>query len=67
VFRGITAAISTTPPVGRACCIGCDWGRTNDYTVFVVVSDAGEVLTLDRFRGIEYALQRARLAALWER
>ena len=44
-----------------------DWGRTNDYTVFVVVSDAGEVLEIDRFRGIEYSLQRARLEALYQR
>jgi hypothetical protein len=31
------------------------------------VSDQGEVIALDRFRGLEYSLQRERLAALWER
>jgi phage FluMu gp28-like protein len=67
IFRKILDAVSLTTPTGRAACIGVDWGRTNDYTVFVVVSDAGEVLELDRFRGIEYSLQRARLQALYQR
>jgi phage FluMu gp28-like protein len=67
VFRKILDAVSITPPVGKATVIGVDWGRTNDYTVFAVVSDAGEVLEIDRFCGIEYSLQRARLQALYER
>lgn len=67
VFRKILDAVSTAPSLGKAAAIGVDWGRTNDYTVFVVVSDAGEVLEVDRFRGIEYSLQRARLQALYER
>ena len=66
VFRKITDAILPTPATGKAAVIGADWGRTNDFTVFCVLSDAGEVLELDRFRGIEYSLQRARLAALYE-
>jgi phage FluMu gp28-like protein len=67
VFRKILDAISLGPATGKAAVIGVDWGRTNDYTVFAVVSDAGEVLELDRFRGIEYSLQRARLEALYDR
>ena len=67
VFRRITDAVMLTPPVGTAAVIGADWARTNDFTVFCVVSDAGEVLELDRFRGLEYSLQRARLQALYER
>jgi hypothetical protein len=67
VFRKITDAVSTSSPVGKPACIGVDWGRVNDYTVFCCVSDAGEVLAIDRFRGIEYALQRARLQAMYER
>jgi hypothetical protein len=47
--------------------IGCDWGRSNDYTVFTAISTQGQVLAIDRFRGLEYSLQRARLAAFWER
>jgi phage FluMu gp28-like protein len=67
VFRRILDAVSLTPAIGKAAVIGVDWGRVNDYTVFAVVSDAGELMELDRFRGIEYALQRARLQALYER
>ena len=67
VFRKITDAVSLTSPSGKAAVIGADWGRTNDYTVFAVISDAGEVLEIDRFRGIEYSLQRARLQAIYER
>ena len=67
VFRKITDAVYLTPPVGKAAVIGVDWGRTNDYTAFAVLSDAGELMEIDRFRGIEYSLQRARLQALYER
>jgi hypothetical protein len=67
VFRKILDAVSGTPPAGKAAVIGVDWGPTNGYTVFVVVSDVGEVLGIDRFRGIEYSLQRARLQAFYER
>ncbi|MGA2772541.1 MAG: hypothetical protein ABSG26_17155 [Bryobacteraceae bacterium] len=67
VFRKILDAVATGPAQGKGAVIGVDWGRVNDYSVFVVVSDAGEVLAIDRFRGIEYALQRGRLAALYER
>ncbi len=67
VFRKILDAVSLEPLKGRAAVIGVDWGRTNDFTVFVVLSDSGAVLEIDRFRGIEYSLQRARLQALYER
>jgi phage FluMu gp28-like protein len=67
VFRKILDAVSTSPAQGKAAVIGADWGRTNDYTVFIVISETGEVMEIDRFRGIEYSLQRARLQALYER
>ena len=67
VFRKITDAISVASPVGKAAVIGVDWARSGDYTVFIVVSDAGEVMEIDRFRGLEYSLQRGRLAAIYER
>lgn len=52
--------------------IGVDWGRTNDYTVFTVLARVPGLpytvaVEIDRFRGLEYALQRARLQALWGR
>ena len=68
VFRRITdAVLPAGMATSQAAMIGVDWGRTNDYTVFVVLSLAGEVIEIERFRGIEYTLQRARLKALWER
>jgi hypothetical protein len=66
VFRRILDAV-TDQPQGKACAIGVDWGRTNDFTVLTAVSDQGCVLEIDRFRGMEYALQRARLSALYQR
>lgn len=67
VFRRILDAVLTEEAKGKPAVIGVDWGRSNDYTAFVVISDAGEVLEMDRFRGLEYSLQRGRLAVLWER
>ena len=70
VFRRILDAVAEPPEGVSACAIGADWagsGRGGDYTVFVGVSTAGQVLGLDRFRGAEYGLQRARLQAFWER
>jgi Terminase RNaseH-like domain/Terminase large subunit, T4likevirus-type, N-terminal len=69
VFRKISEAILTTPPTGKPAVIACDWARSagGDFTCFLVLSDAGEVLEIDRHRGAEYAVQRDRLRALWER
>ena len=66
VFRRIQEAQSSTSP-GQTVMIGIDWGRTGDYTVFTGLSAAGEVTEIDRFRGLEYAVQRDRLKAFWER
>jgi Terminase large subunit, T4likevirus-type, N-terminal len=65
VFRRIAEACTNAAP-GPAVMIGVDWGRTGDYTVFVALSAAGEVCAIDRFRGMEYAMQRDRLRAFWE-
>lgn len=65
VFRRIMDAVKPieSKPAAQ---IGVDWGRTGDYTVFTAISAAGEVLAIDRFRGIEYALQRDRLKRFWD-
>ena len=67
VFRRILDAVMPCPEHIPAAVIGVDWGRVNDYTVFVAMSATGHVLGMDRFRGIEYALQRMRLAEFWRR
>lgn len=68
VFRRILDCVrDETKPTAPCAMIGVDWGRTNDYTVFTALSLAGEVMEIERFRGMEYSLQRARLRAMWER
>lgn len=70
VFRRILDAVYEIPPnitINPAVAIGVDWARTTDYTVFIAISTAGQVLAIDRFRGAEYSVQRARLRAFWER
>jgi hypothetical protein len=68
VFRRIRDAIfSPLPAHTPAVVIGVDWGRTNDYTVFVALAATGHVVGMERFRGIEYSMQRMRLAEFWRR
>lgn len=53
---------------GRSYVVGGDWGKSNDFTVFSVFDrDSGEMVALDRFNQIDYALQRRRLMALCQR
>ncbi len=67
VFRRIMDAVRPPGTTAPAAIIGVDWGRVGDYTVITVLSEQGQVIEIDRFRGIEYSLQRARLKAIWER
>jgi hypothetical protein len=70
VFRGVMDAIWYEQP-GKPdsnIIIGVDWGRYNDFTVFTVMDALrGIVIELDRFTGIDYAIQLARLKALYAR
>lgn len=72
VFRRVMeAAIATAQdcalPAHRYV-MGVDWGKMNDFTVIAVIdSTTGELAALDRFNQIDYAFQRRRLRALWER
>jgi hypothetical protein len=68
VFRRIREAVYPVPvnPTS-AVLIGVDWGRTQDYTVFVAIDPRGYVVAIERFRGVEYSLQRARLHGFWGR
>ncbi|HLV36188.1 MAG TPA: terminase family protein [Spirillospora sp.] len=72
VFRRIreaaTAPLDAQPAAGRRYIAGLDWGRQNDFTAIVLIdADSREMVALDRFRQVNWALQRARLAALCER
>ncbi len=70
LFRRILDAIAEPPADLTAIAIGVDWASSSgrgDYTVFTAISKTAQVFAIDRFRGASYELQRARLAAFWER
>ena len=71
VFRGVDRAPECPwldhAASGRSYVIGADWGRHNDFTVFIVLDDLGSLAHIDRFTDIGYELQVGRLKALWER
>ena len=72
VFRDVLKAATADPQTqampGHSYAIGADWGRTNDATVFVVADlTLGAICHVDRMEGTPYALQLARLKALWQR
>jgi len=69
VFRNVaecaTAAEQERAIAGHAYVMGCDWGRSNDATVFAVVDTAtSELVYMDRMTGTDYESQIGRLAAL---
>jgi hypothetical protein len=56
------------PEAGHVYAIGCDWGRSNDYTVFLVLdATTHAAVALDRSNRVDYALQCERLKALCEK
>ncbi|MCD4684645.1 MAG: hypothetical protein K8S97_01745, partial [Anaerolineae bacterium] len=72
VFRSVEAAATVepggSPRPGARVVFGVDWGRDNDYTCIAVLdADTGEIVALDRFNEIGWALQRGRLTALAQR
>ena len=71
VFRRVTEAATATemakPEPCHAYVIGCDWGRSKDYTVFVVLDIAAHaIVKIDRSNRVDYAVQCHRLKALQE-
>lgn len=72
VFRRVREAATATPQdraqPGHTYVMGCDWGRTNDATVFTVLDvDERALVYLDRMTATDYGLQVSRLKALAER
>lgn len=68
VFRHVDAAVKPHLPAepyhGRFG-IGVDWAKRDDFTVFTCIDlDRGEVVEIDRFNQIDYALQTRRLATM---
>lgn len=71
VYRGIEAcAIGALaePKMGHFYVVGWDVAKYQDYSVFTVIDcNTGQVVAWERFNGIEYQRQIARLAALTQR
>jgi hypothetical protein len=65
VGEAATATAKMQREAGHDYVVGCDWGRSNDYTVFVVLDTTSRaVVALDRSNRVDYALQCERLKAL---
>jgi phage terminase large subunit-like protein len=72
VFRGVRAAATlpkTHAPIdGHAYVFGVDWGRIDDNTVITVIdATARQVVMVDAFTDVGYAIQRGRIKAAYER
>ena len=62
VFRRVGEAATVpalmNPEAGHDYSVGCDWGRSNDYTVFLVLdTTARAVVALDRSNRVDYTIQ----------
>ena len=68
VFRGVrklSVLAPGEPLQGHTYVAGIDWGRVDDYTVVSVWDmTTQEEVFLDRYNGLPYTLQRARIGAL---
>ena len=72
VFRRVmecaTADRKERPEDGHEYVCGVDWGRSNDYTVFVVLDiTARTMVDMERSNRVDYVIQRGRLQALRDR
>jgi phage FluMu gp28-like protein len=69
VFRRVMEA-AVAPPQDKALfqhdyLMGVDWGRSNDFTVITVIdTTTNELVAMDRFTNIDYAIQVNRLKAI---
>jgi Terminase large subunit, T4likevirus-type, N-terminal/Terminase RNaseH-like domain len=69
VFRRVDEAATATemnkPEPGHDYVIGCDWGRSKDYTVFIVLdTTAHAIVKMDRSNRTDYVVQVDRLKVL---
>ena len=72
VFRNIlesaTAPVQERPEGGATYVAGVDWALSTDFTVLTIVDATNKrVAYIDRFNGVDYSLQRQRIAAACER
>lgn len=72
VFRFVreraTALAQQSAIPGHSYVMGADWGKTHDFTVLCIIDmTTRELVALERFNQIDYAVQLGRLQALYER
>lgn len=68
VFRGVRSLVRPDAPHAGPYVAGIDWGREHDYTVVTVIEAATRrVVHCERWTGVPYAQQLARLLPLFER
>lgn len=71
VFRNIractTVAAGRRPREGQRVVFGVDWGKSDDFTAIAVLTEARELVALERFNQIGWALQRGRLVEMAKR
>ncbi|MBN1563478.1 MAG: terminase family protein [Anaerolineae bacterium] len=72
VFRHVEEAATvepgSSPDPHESYIFGVDWARSGDFTCIAVLAiNAQQIVALDRFNEIGWALQRGRLAALYEK
>ena len=68
VLEAARAPYGAERQADHAYCIGCDWGRSLDYTVFAVFdATARTMVEIDRSNRVDYVVQRDRLRALCEK
>lgn len=69
VFRNLltcaTAPANAAPSGDQTIVGGLDWGRERDYTAFALIDTGSQqMVALDRFTGVPWAVQRDRIMAL---
>lgn len=70
VFRNIDKCATLQPrdPYAGSFSMGIDWAQKVDYTVISVIDTATrELVALDRFNGVGWALQRGRVISMFEK
>lgn len=72
VFRRVVEAATAQPQtranINHVYVAGLDWALHNDFTVAAVIdATTRTMVSMDRYNGVDYSLQRRRVASLYER
>lgn len=67
VFRKVMNAIAPQAKARAFVVLGVDLARVRDWTVIWAVNDLGEWVEFDRFQNLDWAVQKARIVAMYQR